>query len=151
MENKEYDFLKFYIEQQNHEMRHTEVLRERVTYLIITFVSIISGFIVHNKFDKSSLILAYILIIIGVFGTLMVRKLYMLHQFEQNRVNEWYELLKNNYNLNDLFDYRQIADDKTNKRFFIFSRIHHNWFWFGLNILSSLIGIFLALKICNVL
>ncbi len=151
IKGKEYDFIKFYMEHMNVEMRHTETLRYQTTYFILFVTSIITGLIAHNNFSASSEILAWLLMGIGIIGVAMSRKLYMLHQFEQERNNHWYRLLRTeSVEFDRIFECRDRADIITKQRFYIFSRIRHNWFWLLLNALPVFIGAGFLLKIYNV-
>ncbi|MBM3241228.1 hypothetical protein FJZ31_33510 [Candidatus Poribacteria bacterium] len=141
MSDREYDFLMFYIKQTWDEMRHIEQLRATVSSLIIALATLIAGFVVQQGFTDATIIMSVFLIVLGIFGAVMVRKLYQLHQFGQERLNEWYAYLKENIPNSEVFKRRDIADSVHQKKFSIFSQIPHNYFWFALHLFISLGGV----------
>jgi len=143
MTDKEFDLLKTYMQETNNEMRHNEDMREKVSSIILSLAILISGFVIQQKLADYTIILSIFIIILGLFGAGMTKKLYSIHQFGQQRLNEWYEYLKIQYPDQQIFIYRQIADDKTKKRFPILSKIRHNTFWVILNLIISCIGVIL--------
>ena len=83
----EFTFLMFYMKETNQEMRHIEQLRATVSSLVIALTTFIIGFIVQQNFKEGTAILAIFIIVLGLFGAVMTRKLYEVHQFCQHRLN----------------------------------------------------------------
>jgi hypothetical protein len=142
MNEKEFEFLKFYMEQTWEENRHLENLRERVTILVITLASAIIGFIVQQKFAAETKIFNFIVILLGVFGFIMTLKIFQIHQKGQRRLDKWYEYLNSYCGTNpQILTLRNQADNENKSEFSVVSKIRHNYFWTILNISVALIGV----------
>lgn len=140
MTDREYDFLKFYMGQVWDEMRHVEQLRATVSSLIITLSALIAGFVVQQEFADETLIMSFFVIALGIFGAIMVRKLYQLHQSDQERLNLWYQYLEENIPNSKVIERRDTADALNRQKFPTLSRMPHNYFWFTLHLLISVSG-----------
>jgi hypothetical protein len=143
--DQEYDFMKFYMEQSWEEMRHLEQLRATVSSLVITLATLIVGFIVQQGFAQSTAIMSMFVMVLGIFGAVMVRKLYQVHQFDQERLNRWYEYFQEMNPDAQVLKRRDMADPVNRKKFWALSRIPHNYFWFGLHACISVVGLILLL------
>jgi hypothetical protein len=142
MNDKELDFLKFYMEQTSEEMRHLENLRERVSILIITISSAIIGFIVQQKFAIETHLFNVIIILLGFFGFAMTLKIFQIHQKGQKRLDKWYKYLELHCGKNpQILVLRDLADSENSTEFSKISKIRHNYFWAILNLSIVLIGI----------
>lgn len=149
MNDYEYDFLKFYLEQTWLEMRHIETLRERVTILVVTLASAIMGFIVQQKFSSDTLPLAMFICVLGVFGGFMVTKLYQLHQKDQCRLDVWYVYYESFCQPNSqILFLRNEADKDSNKKFWIHSW-KHNYFWLAIHIFIVIGGLLMLTRYHN--
>ena len=82
MDKTEEKFLLFYMGQTWDEMRHLEILRERVSVIILTIASIISGFVVAQKFSPETKIMIWFVILLGIVGIIMGLKIFQIHQME---------------------------------------------------------------------
>jgi hypothetical protein len=141
MEDKEFEFIKFYMEQTCEEMRHLENLRERVSILIITISSAIIGFIVQQKFATETKLFNVIIILLGLFGFIMTLKIFQIHQKGQKRLDKWYEYLAINCGTNpQILVLRDLADAENKIEFSKISKIRHNYFWSTLNLGIVAIG-----------
>jgi hypothetical protein len=144
MNENEKEFLKFYIEQSWEEMRHIENLRERITILVITVASAISGFIIQQKFTIETKPFVLFIIMLGVFGLLMTLKLFQIHQMAQNRLDKWYLYLESQCgNDPQILKLRRQADLENKKKFIYIARIPHNYFWSAIHVFIVAAGIFL--------
>ncbi len=142
MNDKEFEFLKFYMEQTWEENRHLENLRERVTILVITLASAIIAFIVQQKFAYETKIFNVITILLGLFGYVMTLKIFQLHRKGQKRLNKWYGYLNTYCGENaQILILREQADSEKTTGFSIISKIRHNYFWSALNLSIAIIGI----------
>ena len=144
MDNKEYQFLLFYMEQTWNEMRHLENLRERVTVLIITIVSISIGFVVQQKFSPDTKVLIWLIILLGLLGICISLKLFQLHQMGQKRLDKWYSYMEKNCGESpEILKLRKDADQENKNDFKILSKIPHNYFWTTINIFIICMGLFM--------
>lgn len=144
MNDNDFEFLKFYMEQTWEENRHLENLRERVTILVITLASAIIGFIVQQKFAPETKIFNSIVILLGLFGFLMTKKIFQIHQRGQKRLDKWYDYLKQSSTTNaQLLALRDLADSENEAEFPQISKLKHNLFWASLNLSIAIIGVFL--------
>jgi|GEM_PF-3753391 len=142
MNDREEKFMFFYMEQTWNEMRHLEDLRERVSVLILTIASIISGFIVQQGFSNETKIMMWFVIVLGVVGVLMVWKLFQIHQMGQKRLDKWNEYLENNCGSSPkILTLRREADLTNKKNFWIIAKIPHNVFWLIIHFFIIGIGI----------
>jgi len=142
MDEREFEFLKFYIEQTWEENRHLESLRERVTILVITLASAIIGFIVQQKFASETKIFNLIIIILGLFGFAMTLKIFQIHQKGQRRLDKWYGYLNSYCGTNpQILILRDQADNENKFEFPRINPIRHHYFWSALNISIALIGL----------
>lgn len=142
MNEREEKFMFFYMEQTWNEMRHSEVLRERVSVLILTIASVISGFIIQQGFTNGTKLMMWFLIILGVVGVLMVWKLFQIHQMGQKRLDKWYEYLESNCgDTPKILLLRKEADLINRKNFRIIANIPHNFFWLTIHFFIIVIGI----------
>ena len=122
MDSNEKDFLNFYMEQTWEEMRHIESLRERVTVIVITLATAIVGFVVQQKFALQTKPLMYFVIVLGIFGLVMTRKLYQMHQMDQKRLDSWYKYYETFCGASpQILNLRDLADAE-NKKYFLLSR-----------------------------
>jgi len=87
--DRENEFLLFYIQQEWDEMRHIEQLRATISSLIIPLVTLTAGFVVQQDFKSGTEILAFFIIVLGLFGAIMTRKLYEIHQAGQERLDSF--------------------------------------------------------------
>jgi hypothetical protein len=146
IKKNEFEFLIFYMEQTWTEMRHLEDLRERVTILVITLATGISGFIVQQGFSNESKYLIWLIVFLGLFGLFMTLKIFQIHQQGQKRLNKWYKYLEENCGDNpQILVLRDKADIENKKDFKIVSRIPHNYFWSTLFIIIIAGGLSLFL------
>lgn len=147
MNKNEEEFLKFYMEQTWEEMRHLENLRERVSAIIITLATAITGFIIQQKFTNETRPLMWFIIILGVFGLLMTLKLFQIHQRSQKRLDKWYLYLESQCGENtQILKLRDKADTENKKDFKLISRIRHNYFWSTIFIFIIAAGVYLLFR-----
>lgn len=142
MNDKEFEFLKFYMEQTWEENRHLESLRERVSILVITLASAIIGFIVQQKFASETRVFNLIIVLLGLFGFIMTLKIFQIHQKGQKRLDKWYEYINANCGGNpQILILRNQADVENKNEFPKISKVRHNYFWSILNISIAVIGV----------
>jgi hypothetical protein len=142
MTDKEFEFIKFYMEQTWEENRHLENLRERVTILVITLASAIIGFVVQQKFASETRIFNVIVILLGLFGFIMTLKIFQIHQKGQKRLDKWYTYLNTYCGENSqILLLRDLADTENNNEFSKISKIRHNYFWSALSLSIAIVGV----------
>ncbi len=143
MTTEERDFLQFYLEQTWEEMRHLENLRERVSGILVTLSLAISGFIIQQKFASELKPLIWFIIILGLFGLLMTRKIYQIHQRGQKRLDNWYKLIESTFgDESQIFNARNLADNENKKKFRLIASIPHNVFWSAIYFFIVIGGIY---------
>ncbi len=144
MDDNEKDFLKFYMEQSWEEMRHLEDLREKVTILVVTLATAIAGFIMQQKFAIETKPFVWFVIILGVFGFLMTRKLFQLHQLAQRRLDKWYIYYESFCGTNpQVLTLRNQADKESKADYNFISHLKHNHFWAAIHLFIIIAGIVL--------
>lgn len=142
MDKTEEKFLLFYMGQTWDEMRHLENLRERVSVLILTIASIISGFVVQQKFSPDTKIMVWFVIVLGIAGIIMGLKIFQIHQMGQKRLDKWNKYLESKCGDSPkILELRKKADLENKKDFKLVSKIPHNFFWTILYIFIIGIGI----------
>jgi hypothetical protein len=150
MDENEKDFLKFYMEQSWEEMRHLEDLREKVTILVVTLATAITGFIMQQKFAIETKPFVWFLMILGAFGFLMTRKIFQLHQLAQRRLDKWYIYYESFCGSNpQILSLRNQADKESKADYFFISRLKHNHFWAIIHIFIVVAGLFLLTQYSN--
>jgi hypothetical protein len=143
MNSTEENFIMFYMEQIWEEMRHLENLRERVSALIITLSIAISGFIIQQKFALETKPLVWFLIALGMFGLIMTRKMFQIHQRGQKRLDKWYIYLENNCGENpQILKLRDQADKENRLKFNYIATVPHNYFWSTIYLFIIIGGIY---------
>lgn len=151
MDNTEEKFLLFYMEQTWNEMRHLENLRERVSVLILTIASIISGFVVQQKFSNDTKIMVWFIIVLGIVGIIMGLKIFQIHQMGQKRLDKWNKYLESKCGGSpQILELRKEADKENKKDFKLVSKIPHNFFWTTINIFIIGIGVVMLTMIKDV-
>lgn len=143
MDEKERDFLIFYMDQTWQEMRHLETLRERMTIFVITLASTATGFIMQQKFSAETQPLKWLVIALGIFGLLLSFKLFQLHQMGQGRLNRWYQYYSSKLAKSEILALRDEADKINLGRFSYLQGIKHSHFWTVINALVIIAGILL--------
>ncbi|WP_148289419.1 hypothetical protein [Fibrella aestuarina] len=134
------------MEQTWEEMRHVENLREKVTVIVVTVSTAIIGFIMQQKFAIETKPLMGFVIVLGIFGSLMVLKLYHIHQRDQRRLDKWYQYYEKACGDNpQILLLRDEADDETGKFFFPISKLKHHYFWSLIHLFVTAAGIFFLL------
>ncbi|NCU06021.1 MAG: hypothetical protein GXC73_18815 [Chitinophagaceae bacterium] len=147
MNSTEQEFLKFYMEQTWEEMRHLENLRERVSAIIITLATAITGFIIQQKFTSETRPLMWFIILLGIFGLLMTLKIFQIHQKSQKRLDKWYSYLETNSGDNpQILILRNLADVENKREFRIVSKIPHNYFWSTIFVFIIIAGTYLLFQ-----
>ena len=142
MDKTEEKFLLLYMGQTWEEMRHLENLRERVSVLMLTIASIISGFVVQQKFSPETKIMVWFVIVLGIVGIIMGLKIFQIHQMGQKRLDKWNEYLESKCGDSPkILELRKKADLENKKDFKLVSKIPHNFFWTILYIFIIGIGI----------
>jgi hypothetical protein len=146
MNENEKEFLNFYLDQTWQEMRHIEGLREKVTVLVVTLASAIVGFVVQQKFASETYPLIVFVMILGLFGWMMVSKLYQLHQRDQLRLDNWYTYYETYCQPNSqILILRDLADKQSDVNFSMLSKIKHHYFWSIIHIFISLGGLYILI------
>jgi hypothetical protein len=140
----EFEYLMFYMKDTSEEMRHLEDLRATVSSLIIGLTTLITGFIIQQNFKEGTIILSIFVIALGLFGAVMTRKLYEIHQRGQARLDNWYDYLDASMPNSEITKRKNEADKKHKKKYFLW-RIQHNLFWFLLHIFISIGGVTLLI------
>ncbi len=145
MNDQEYNFTIYYLEQYWEEMRHIEQLRFNISSLIVTLAALISGFAVQQEFNDETIIMSIFIITLGLFGAIMVRKLYQLHQSDQEKLDKWHAYLDSKIPNSQVISLRDTANIEHKRKFPILSKIPHNYFWFTLHLFISFTGIIILI------
>lgn len=155
MTDNEKELLKLYIEQTWLEMRHVEELRSQVSSTLITLNSAILGFIIQQKLGDYTEYMALLVIFLGMYGILFTYKQYVLHSWDQTRLNKWNEYWNQECGLDSkVLEIRYNADREHTKNFPFFSggvmteegefkegKIKSHWFWTGIHLFVAILGL----------
>ena len=132
--------LKLYEEQCN-QGRNCESQRSIVTNLIFTVSFGIIGLLVQKDFIPESLPLAFLIIVLGIYGGIMSAKLYERWQFHMTRARYYRRRIEE---LNPDTQVEQLtmkSNDEHNQQHSIFSKIRIHWIWVTLYIFIIMTGI----------
>jgi Ca2+/Na+ antiporter len=141
---EELEYLFFYMRETSEEMRHVEQMRATVSSLVIALATLVAGFIIQQNFKDGTLILSAFVILLGLFGAVMTRKLYEIHQAGQARLDKWYGYLDGRISDSEVTKWKEEADQEHQKRFPL-SRVPHNHFWFLFHMFISSGGVILLI------
>lgn len=145
LSDKEFDFILKYIQETNSEMRHLEDVRNKISSIVIAIIVGVLSFLDKDLWIYKGTFISSL----SVFGMFFTQKVYQLHNRGQERLNCWYSLLENKYNIVDVFIAKREADSKHNKSKwlnFLDKNVHHNILWVILYAFILLIGISLIIR-----
>jgi|TARA_R110000851_G_scaffold310283_2_gene470030 hypothetical protein len=149
--NQNQDILWKYYDQEIQQGINHETSRSYITNLILLITVVFITIITYDDdINHNDLPLAIFLIIIGVFGVICNAKYYERFNFHYSRATGYRKLLEDEYPDVDFITSRIDSDLNTLNRFKIINRIRLNWLWMSLNLIISLFGLVLTVKIlCN--
>ena len=126
------------------QIRQSEDQRATIANIIVIIASVILGYISQQNIARQIFPLALLLMILGVYGILVTRKLYQVFLFHYEKTKWCYEKLDEIYPELALLHTEKQIDKKIKKRFFLISRfrLHHLWILLYMGILIT--GLVLA-------
>lgn len=125
-----------------------EASRSSITNLILIITGVIISIITYDGFiNESDIYLALVLVVIGIFGTLANAKYYERYYFHYSRAKGYQCLLEGEFPEISFTLKRNDSDLVTANKFFVVTRIRLNWLWLILNLIISVFGIILTIKI----
>ena len=110
-------------------------------YLIIIFGAL-QGYIIQRHFDKFSILLSVLMIILGVFGALITAKYYERFREQTTRVGILIEKLKEIEPTIDLNEMESLAKGKHKNNFPLLIKIRLNILWLIFYLLLISVGLF---------
>lgn len=145
------DILWKYYEKELRKAINHESSRSSITNLILIITGVIISIITYDgNINYSDLFLAIFLVIIGLFGCICNAKYYERYHFHYSRSKGYRRLLEEQYPNINFNNSRANSDINNINRFKIISRVRLNWLWLILNLIISLFGLVLTIKIlCN--
>ena len=138
---------KYYEEELKQAINH-ESSRSSITNLILIITGVIISIITYDgNINYGDSFLAIFLMIIGLYGCICNAKYYERFHFHYSRSKGYRRLLEEQYPNIDFNASRASSDIDNINRFKIISRIRLNWLWIILNLMISLFGLVLTIKI----
>jgi uncharacterized membrane protein YciS (DUF1049 family) len=135
------DVLLAFMDVQWTQARHTEDQRATLTnFLIVIFIAL-QGFIVQKQFDLSTLMLAVVITLVGVFGIIASAKFYERFRLSTDRVGEIMKYLDDLYPKSKLLELHRRSDNEHKQRFPHIHKIRLHHIWYVLNVAVALFGI----------
>jgi len=139
---KQIDILLQTIDRYWNQAIQNENQRANFTNYILLIIGALQGYVIQRRFDRFSIVLAVIIIVLGIFGVLIVAKYYERFNHQASRVGRLMEKIKElepNINLDEL---ESIASLKHNAKFPLLSKIRLNKLWLVFYCFFILLGIF---------
>ena len=126
--------------------RHHEIQRSSVTNVLIAISSAIIGLVTFDKtIVISDLPLTIFLIILGVFGAVFSAKHYERFSFHISRARKYREEINKLFPDTPLRELIDKADEKHNRKHPRLRKLRLQYFWLGLYVLITLIGVMLTI------
>ncbi len=136
------EFLMRMAEENWTQARQSEDQRATLTNLIVVIASIDQGVLTQTGFNKSSLPLTILLIILGIYGAIASAKLYERHQHHVNRAKPLRRQLDKLCPDAQVSNLQKAADDAfAAEHPILTNKIRLNHVWLGLHILIAILGI----------
>lgn len=146
--NSTQDILWKYYEEELKQAINHEASRSSITNLILIITGVIISIITYDgHINNNDFLLAITLIFIGGFGCFSNAKYYERFNFHYSRAKGYRKLLEEQYPDINFELSRANSDLETTKRFKIISKVRLNWLWLILNLMISIFGLVLTLKI----
>jgi uncharacterized membrane protein YeaQ/YmgE (transglycosylase-associated protein family) len=134
------DVLLKFCEQQWTEAKQSEDQRATFTNIILLIASAVVGVIAQKGVSKGMLPLSILLIVLGLFGAMVPRKLYERHQFHIHRLQNWRKRITELHPDSFLEELKNEAVATHKKEFPISSRLRLNYLWVILHLLIAFAG-----------
>lgn len=128
-------------EEQWTQGRHSESQRATVTNIVFTISAVIIGFLVQKGFSLTSLPLAILLILLGIYGAVTSAKLYERWQFHMRRARYWRRRIDELHPDAQIEQLKAEADAEHKLKYSNLERIQLYQLWLALHILIALIGL----------
>jgi hypothetical protein len=116
--------------------------RAAFTNYLIILIGALQGYIIQRQFDKFSILLSVLMIILGVFGALITAKYYERFRDQISRANILMEKLKEIEPTIDLNELEYKARQRHKKNFPYLIKIRLNWLWLFFYFLLIGMGVF---------
>ncbi len=129
------------IDKQWSQAQQSENQRATMTNIIILVAGTLQGFIVQRGFDKLSLVLAGVLILLGIFGALSSAKYYERFRLGMLRVGKMIDRLEELHKDARIWELEKKADVEHKKRFPRLTKLRLNRLWLTLHISISILGV----------
>lgn len=130
------------------EIRHIEGQRATIANLVMIIASASVGLITQRELDSSSLPIATLVIISGLYGIVSTAKLHERYRFLQMRLDFFYEKIDQITPAAKFNQLREDAQQKHEKQFPRLSKIPLHLLWTMLHVVIVVIGvIFLCLTL----
>ena len=139
--DKQIDVLLQTIDRYWNQAIQIEIQRTNFTNFMLLLVGAVQGYIVQRQFDKFSMILSIVIIILGIFGLIVTSKYYERFREQTSKVGRLMEKINEiepNINLDEL---ELKANLKHSKNFPILIKIRLNKLWQFLYIFLTVLGI----------
>lgn len=134
--------------QENWEQaRQSENQRAVVTNLIVIIAAATSGVLTQTGFEKHTLPLTILLIILGIYGALTSAKLYERHQFHIERARSLRHRLDLLYPEAEVEHIYETTRESHEAVYPKLSKLHLHVLWIVLNLLVALLGVTLTIII----
>lgn len=138
---------KYFQGELNQALNH-EASRSSITNLVLIITGVIITIITYDQqINKSDLALSIFLMLIGLFGIVSNAKYYERFHFHYSRAKGYRKLLEEQFPNVDFSALRVNSDLESAKKFKRISKVRLNWLWMILNLLISIFGLVLTLKI----
>lgn len=138
---EEIDILLNHLDKQWDQAQQSEDQRATLTRYILLLVIAIQGFIVQRSFDSTSLVLAIIIVLLGLYGVLISAKYYERFRLHICRVGRIMERLEQLYPGANMAELENMAEEHHKPRHPIMRKIHLNTLWRVLHIGIIILGI----------
>ncbi len=106
-----------------------EKQRANFTNYVLLIIGAVQGYIIQRNFDKFSIILSLIILMLSAFGTIITIKYYERFKLQASRVGRLMEKIKEIEPEIDLEEIENKADQKHKQKYPIISGIRLNNLW----------------------
>ncbi|MDQ3009344.1 MAG: hypothetical protein M3X11_01370 [Acidobacteriota bacterium] len=141
------DVLLKFCEQQWTEAKQSEDQRATFTNIILLIASAVVGVIAQKGMSKGMLPISILLILLGIFGAVVSRKLYERHQFHIARLRGWRGRVMELHPDAQLDDLKKLAVEMHDKAFPVMSSVRLNHLWIILHATVAMAGVILTIVI----
>lgn len=147
--SKDTELLMMIAQEHWEEMRHAENQRATITNLLIAIAALGTGFVTITGLSAYTLFFGALLMLLGIYGSVMTAKLYERHQFDQKRLDYWYKRLDELNPEAQFLALRELADSEHHQKFVgilpkplrFVTKIHTHQLWLSLHVGIALIGL----------